>query len=628
VKKDYNNWTKLTIHFTASVDVDVTEEFLEYLSAPFGAIGDTIIRSHNRQQIPSFSIHGYGVVFYYDANAASNAMEALQGKVVNNIHLRTSLSPKITGEYMRNATAAHVMGNSLAMGGGLNQGGRALVSPRVNNSLGSKLGLGITTASASNSAFTGLRDFSETIGQGSSSNFDVLGVSKGEGFGLNESEGITTSVSPRAAGLSSLLPANHPGLTLSISTTGTSNTNNMNSNNSLLNSGGIVGDNVSFLGSAAPSDRSVLTNIYDPYQSYPASRTTTPRNANTFPYQENNGRQSTGSSLVANYTGNSSYVGVGGVSSQNASNGGTPVARFPESFSSGMNGPIGGNPTSSSSPQVSLTLSELSLTDDRADLLYQQTRMSPAQNSGGKTASATSRMLSRNPGLLDAVPSTSPFMRPASLSLNSGIGLSLNGGDIFDGSLSGIANISGNGTAGQSEAEQQQYFLYMNRQRSLSHHNHHHHLMLASHTSPSSSRGSSPRNLNLMNPGQLHIQQMLQAQQQLQHHHHQQQQHQGTSSPSLPPLPPPPPSTASPATGSPVSHAAYLRQKQQQQQQQLQQQQYQQAWLQQQQLQQQYQQQQQSLNRSNLSQATSTGSVISTGIDFNATSAQDLSNVF
>lgn len=563
------------------MDVDVTEEFLERLCQPFGAIGDTIIRSHHRQQVPSFSIHGYGVVFYYDATAALRAMEALQGKVVNNIHLRTSLSPKITGEYMRNTTSGHVVG-------GMSQANRTLTSPR-GIGLGSGLGLSINTSSMPGVGIgTNLGSGMMTGGLGSGLNggmteFGELGnVTGGFGLGndnpersvLDESISIgagsrSLNATPRA-GLSSLLPVNHPGLSLSIST-------NTNTNNGF-------GENASLLTSSTPSDRSIISNIYEPYQSNPASRTTTPRNA-SYSYQEANARLAAAASLAgAGSNGNnglssSIYSNFGGYSSQNASNCGTPIARYTEPFSSSTtNSNSFSNVANSSgnilsqSPSLQLSLSELSLTDDRADLLYQQTRLSPAPTAPtttGKTAPGTSTMLSRNPGLFENttnVSSSSGLLRPSGLNITSGVSY---GESSFDAS-----SANSNNPAGLSDMDQ--YFMYMNRQRSVPNHNINHHQILLNNNnnnsiSPSNSRGSSPRNfhLTMSQQNQLQMQQFLQQQQQ-------QQQQIGVDSPGLPPLPP---QTSSSGGGSPHANAAYIRQ--------------QQAWLQQQQQQQQHQQQQQ-----------------------------------
>jgi hypothetical protein len=611
-KKDYNNWVKLTIHFTTNLDVDVTEEFLEHLSAPFGAIGDTIIRSHHRQQVPTFSIHGYGVVFYYDATAALRAMEALQSKVVNGIHLRTSLSPKITGEYIRNSTSAHIAasaaaapgsvglptvgmgGNGTIQLGGLNQAARSLNSPSMGRTMGGN-GLGLSINTGLSSGFNGLGD--SMGGDFSSSYRDSRDIFSGDATMTGSLTGIagggSQTTTPRT-GLSSLLPPNHPVLSLSISTT----------NNSSNNGNGLLSDNPSvLLTSAAPSDRSVISNIYDPYQSNPSSRTTTPRNA-TFTYQEANARLAAAAGLGtpggSNTIGLGSSVGFGsGFGSQNPSNSGTPVARFGAEPFSGGSSLVSGLSSSPSIPlsinttvggglslsQPSLQTSEFSLTDDRADLLYsQQARLSPAappqmslQHLSGKQPGTpgSSNILGRIPGLFDNA---------------SGLG-----GDSFDMSISSSTGMhqqqSSPSYPGQPQpSEMEQYFMYLNRQRTVHHTALHHHL---SNASPSSSRGSSPRNLNLLHAhnGQQHFQAPQQSQhQQLQQQslHHYQNNGNGLGLPPLAPsssqspaapsftYPPVPPtstngsSTGSSAASSPHSHAAYLRQQQQQ------------AWLQQQ----------------------------------------------
>lgn len=93
-KKDYNNWYKLTIHFSTHENVDVTEEFFDSLCAPFGIIGDTIIRSHQRSHTPHFVLSGYGVVFFQEQPGANRALQALHGQVIQGLHLSCTLSPR------------------------------------------------------------------------------------------------------------------------------------------------------------------------------------------------------------------------------------------------------------------------------------------------------------------------------------------------------------------------------------------------------------------------------------------------------------------------------------------------------------------------------------------------------
>lgn len=93
-KKDYNNWYKLTIHFSTHDNVDVTEEFFDSLCAPFGIIGDTIIRAHQRSHTPHFVLSGYGVVFFQEQPGANRALQALHGQVVQGLHLSCTLSPR------------------------------------------------------------------------------------------------------------------------------------------------------------------------------------------------------------------------------------------------------------------------------------------------------------------------------------------------------------------------------------------------------------------------------------------------------------------------------------------------------------------------------------------------------
>lgn len=93
-KKDYNNWFKLTIHFSTTENVDVTEEFLDALCSPYGIIGDTIIRSHQRSMSPQFFLSGYGVVFFHDEAGANRAFQALHGQVVQTLRLSCTLSPR------------------------------------------------------------------------------------------------------------------------------------------------------------------------------------------------------------------------------------------------------------------------------------------------------------------------------------------------------------------------------------------------------------------------------------------------------------------------------------------------------------------------------------------------------
>lgn len=150
-KKDYNNWVKLTLHFTTNSDVEVNEEFLEHICAPFGDIGDTIVRSHHRTQYPTFSTHGYGVVFFYDANCALRAMESLQGKVFNGIHIKCSLSPKVNNDHpstlRHNVLTNDIFGSALPTPSSLHHHSHSQRDYAPGGSLGKSLGLSIFTGS-------------------------------------------------------------------------------------------------------------------------------------------------------------------------------------------------------------------------------------------------------------------------------------------------------------------------------------------------------------------------------------------------------------------------------------------------------------------------------------------------
>lgn len=91
-KKTYNAWHKLTVHFTTDILMEVSEEFLDRICAPFGEIGDTVVRSHVPMNPPEVGIVGYAVVFYTIGTSAQKACDYLNKSTINHVTFNCSVN--------------------------------------------------------------------------------------------------------------------------------------------------------------------------------------------------------------------------------------------------------------------------------------------------------------------------------------------------------------------------------------------------------------------------------------------------------------------------------------------------------------------------------------------------------
>lgn len=83
----------------------VTEEFLEAVFGPFGAVEDIIIKRHIVSTNPPV-VHGYGNVYFLDTIPAMNAMVAMKDVTVNGVSFECSLTMPKSGNSFANPPAA------------------------------------------------------------------------------------------------------------------------------------------------------------------------------------------------------------------------------------------------------------------------------------------------------------------------------------------------------------------------------------------------------------------------------------------------------------------------------------------------------------------------------------------